>query len=158
MVNKPSQISPHDVLQLWLINTVYHLLVKNKSGEGRGVGALNRGFTVCKEHLFQAFCVTTYSWWSESTSIFLHKRRHAPCIVMSSIIPSLSILNIWRHGGVNSSSVGHLLWSPLWRRNFSMWSAVAQFHHCQCSVQKYSKVILHCNLIKWSLTYSCSAF
>ena len=90
VVNKPSQISPHDVLQLWLINTVYHLLVKNKSGEGRG--ALNRGFTVYQEHLFQAFCVTTYSRWSESTSIFLHERRHAPCIVMSSIFPSLSIL------------------------------------------------------------------
>ena len=29
VVNVPSRISPHKVLQLWLINTVYHLLVKN---------------------------------------------------------------------------------------------------------------------------------
>ena len=29
LVNKPSWISPHKVLQLWLINTVYHLLLKN---------------------------------------------------------------------------------------------------------------------------------
>ena len=33
---KPSTISPHKVVQLGLINTVYHLLVKNKKGEGRG--------------------------------------------------------------------------------------------------------------------------
>ena len=31
LVNKPSRISPHEVLQSWLINTVYHL-----SGEGKG--------------------------------------------------------------------------------------------------------------------------
>ena len=30
LVNKPFRISPHEVLQAWLINTVYHLLVKNK--------------------------------------------------------------------------------------------------------------------------------
>ena len=35
LVNKPSRISPHKVLQLWLINTVQHLLVKNDKGEGR---------------------------------------------------------------------------------------------------------------------------
>ena len=29
LVNKPSRISPHEVLQSRLINTVYHLLVKN---------------------------------------------------------------------------------------------------------------------------------
>ena len=29
LVNKPSRISPHEALQLWLINAVYHLLVKN---------------------------------------------------------------------------------------------------------------------------------
>ena len=29
LVNKPSRISPHGVLQSWLINRVYHLLVKN---------------------------------------------------------------------------------------------------------------------------------
>ena len=29
MVNKLSRISPHKVLQSWLINTVFHLLVKN---------------------------------------------------------------------------------------------------------------------------------
>ena len=36
LVNKPSRISPHEVLQSWLINTVYHLLVKNNQGRGRG--------------------------------------------------------------------------------------------------------------------------
>ena len=35
-VNKISWISPHEVLQSWLINTVYHLLLKNNKGEGRG--------------------------------------------------------------------------------------------------------------------------
>ena len=36
LVNKPSRISPHKVLQSWLINTVYHLLVKNNQGRGGG--------------------------------------------------------------------------------------------------------------------------
>ena len=35
LVNKPSQISPHEVLQSWLINTVYYSFVKNNKGEGR---------------------------------------------------------------------------------------------------------------------------
>ena len=35
---KPSRISPHEVLQSWLIsNTVYHVLVNNNKGEGRGL-------------------------------------------------------------------------------------------------------------------------
>ena len=34
VVNKPSRISPHEVLQSWLINTFYHLLVKDNKGEG----------------------------------------------------------------------------------------------------------------------------
>ena len=53
VVNKPSPNSPRDIL----INTVYHLLVKNKQGRGgglieggglfdRGGGGLNREFTV----------------------------------------------------------------------------------------------------------------
>ena len=68
-VNKQSRISPNEVLQSWLINTVYHLLVKNNKGEERGGGlkekrglltffawkegggliwesGLNRGFTI----------------------------------------------------------------------------------------------------------------
>ena len=40
LINKPSCISPHEVFHLKLINTVYHLLVKNN--EGRGGGGLNR--------------------------------------------------------------------------------------------------------------------
>ena len=40
LVNKPSWVSPHEVLQSWLINAVYHLLVKNNNGEGRG-GLIN---------------------------------------------------------------------------------------------------------------------
>ena len=65
LVKKPSWISPHEVVQSWLINTVQHLLVKNDKKEGGsgggGVinflalktgggllerGALNRGVTV----------------------------------------------------------------------------------------------------------------
>ena len=69
LVNKSSQISPNEVLQSWLINIGYQLLVKNKCGRGgggliergglltffplkgeglfeRGRGELNRGFTV----------------------------------------------------------------------------------------------------------------
>ena len=41
LVNKPSWISPHEVLQSWLIDIVYHLLVRNKQGRG-GAGGLNR--------------------------------------------------------------------------------------------------------------------
>ena len=33
-MNKPAWISPQKVLQLLLINTVYHLLVNNNKGEG----------------------------------------------------------------------------------------------------------------------------
>ena len=39
LVNKSSQISPNEVLQSWLINIGYQLLVKNKCGRG---GGLNR--------------------------------------------------------------------------------------------------------------------
>ena len=35
-MNKAAWISPHKVLQLLLINTVYHLLVNNNKGEGGG--------------------------------------------------------------------------------------------------------------------------
>ena len=34
MVNKPFQISPHEVSQSWLIITIYHLLGKNNQGRG----------------------------------------------------------------------------------------------------------------------------
>ena len=40
LVNKLSQISPHQVLQSWLINAVYSLLVKNI--RRRRGGGLNR--------------------------------------------------------------------------------------------------------------------
>ena len=67
LVNKPSQISPHEILQSGLFNTLFHLLtVKNNEGEGRarlkrarglinflplkrggaGGGVLNKGFMV----------------------------------------------------------------------------------------------------------------
>ena len=35
-VNKPSWISPFEVLLLWLLNTLYHLLVKNDRRKGEG--------------------------------------------------------------------------------------------------------------------------
>ena len=41
LVNKPSGISPHEVLQSWLINTVSHSLVENNRGRGEE-GKLNR--------------------------------------------------------------------------------------------------------------------
>ena len=37
-IAESTRISPHEVLQSWLINTVYHLLVKNNKGEERGGG------------------------------------------------------------------------------------------------------------------------
>ena len=42
LVNKPSRISTHEVLQSCLIDTVYHLLVKNKviNDKGEGSGGL----------------------------------------------------------------------------------------------------------------------
>ena len=36
LLNKASWISLHEVLQSRLINTVYHLLVKNNKGDGKG--------------------------------------------------------------------------------------------------------------------------
>ena len=35
LVIKPTRISPYEVFQSWLINTVYHLLVKKNESEGR---------------------------------------------------------------------------------------------------------------------------
>ena len=35
-VNKSFRINPDEFLKSWLINTVYHLLVKNKKREGKG--------------------------------------------------------------------------------------------------------------------------
>ena len=158
MVNKPFQMSPHDVLQLWLINTVYHLSVKNKSGEGRRGGRLIEDLLYAK-NIFSRHFVSPHIRDDRSQQVFFCTKDvmgRALWCHLSSLPSQFSIFEDM--GGVNSSSVGHLLWSPLWRKNFSMWCAVAQFHHCQCSVQKYSKAILHCNLIKWSLTHSCSAF
>ena len=43
-VNKQSRISPNEVLQSWLINTVYHLLVKNNKEEERGGLKREEGF------------------------------------------------------------------------------------------------------------------
>ena len=43
-----------------------------------------------------------YSWQSESTSIFWHKWCHVPCVMTSSNMPSLSILNIWTLGGLTA--------------------------------------------------------
>ena len=34
-VNEPSQISPNEVLQSWLIYTVYHILVENNKIKGK---------------------------------------------------------------------------------------------------------------------------
>ena len=61
LVNKPSRISPHGVLQLWLINTVHQWRI-NRRGEGGGLinfillkkGVLNSAFTV--------FCFGCNSW------------------------------------------------------------------------------------------------
>ena len=39
---KPPRISPHEVLQSWLINTAYHLLVNRRIIRG-GEGALRGG-------------------------------------------------------------------------------------------------------------------
>ena len=33
---------------------------------------------------------------------FFFKWLHVPCILISSIVPSLSILNIWKHGGLTA--------------------------------------------------------
>ena len=39
---KLSWTSPHEVLQLWLINIVYHKLVKNNKGRGEGEEGLKK--------------------------------------------------------------------------------------------------------------------
>ena len=43
-VNIPSQINSNEVLQSWLINTVYHLLVKNNKGEEKAGLKEREGF------------------------------------------------------------------------------------------------------------------
>ena len=43
LVNKPSWIGPHKVLQLSLIDTVFYLLVKNKKRGEVGWGLKERG-------------------------------------------------------------------------------------------------------------------
>ena len=52
-----------------------------------------------QKHLFHMFCVLANPWLSES--IFIPNWCHVPCIMTSSTIPSLSVLNdIWIHGGL----------------------------------------------------------
>ena len=46
----------------------------------------------------RVLCHCKYLWLSESRRIFLCKWRHVPCVMMSSIFCSLSILNIRKHG------------------------------------------------------------
>ena len=41
---------------------------------------------------------------------FLHKWHNVPCIMMSSIITSPSILNIWRHGGLTALKFELIRW------------------------------------------------
>ena len=43
LVNKPSRIGPHEVLQSSLIDTIFYLLVKNNKGRGGEVGVKRRG-------------------------------------------------------------------------------------------------------------------
>ena len=43
LVNKPSRISTKEILRSWLINTVYHLLMKSNKGEERGRGLNENG-------------------------------------------------------------------------------------------------------------------
>ena len=43
LMNKPSRISTKEILRSWLINTVYHLLVKSNKGEERGRGLNENG-------------------------------------------------------------------------------------------------------------------
>ena len=44
--------------------------------------------------------------WRSAQRVFLHKWRHIPCDMTSSIIPSQSILNIWRRGGLTALHYG----------------------------------------------------
>ena len=48
LVNKPSWIGPHKVLQLSLIDTVFYLLVKNKKRRGGGMGVKREGGLLLK--------------------------------------------------------------------------------------------------------------
>ena len=48
LVNKPSWIGPHKVLQLSLIDTVFYLLVKNKKRREGGMGVKREGGLLLK--------------------------------------------------------------------------------------------------------------
>ena len=48
LVNKPSRIGPHEVLQSSLIDTDFYLCVKNNEGRGRGVGVKTEGGLLLK--------------------------------------------------------------------------------------------------------------
>ena len=55
-----------------------------------------------QQHLFCTFYVIANLWQTESMGIFLHKLHHMPCEMTSSFVPSPSVLNIWRCGGLTA--------------------------------------------------------
>ena len=56
----------------------------------------------CQQHRLRAFCVTANIQDDRSRGVFLHKWHHVPCVMTSSIIPSLSTLNICKCWGLTA--------------------------------------------------------
>ena len=54
----------------------------------------------CQQHLLRVFCVAANIRDNRSQGVFLHKWHHVPCVISSSIIPSISTLNIWKCWGL----------------------------------------------------------
>ena len=54
--------------------------------------------TMVMTYFLRVWCHCKFLWLSESKRIFLCKWRHVPCVMMSSIFCSLTILNIRKHG------------------------------------------------------------
>ena len=51
------------------------------------------------KHLFPVLCHRKFMWIGE---YFMHKWRYVPCVMTSSTIPPLSILNIWIRRGLTA--------------------------------------------------------
>ena len=74
-------------IERFLRNPVCHCNINNKVIGGKQTNQVQ--MLQFQQHLFPMF-------------FFLHKWRHIACVMTSSIILSLSVLNIWRCGGSQS--------------------------------------------------------
>ena len=105
------------IILMWTLNVSSQTLVCNFDITNKVIGQMLQ----CQQHLFGVFCITPNIRDDRSQRVFLHKWRHVPCVMTSSIIPSLSTLNIckrWRLAALPSLPVNiptlWFLWGFAW--------------------------------------------